>query len=225
MLAAAEAASPQAHEALETLCRSYWYPLYVYVRRRGHSPEDAQDFTQEFFNRLLSKNQLASVDRDKGRFRSWLLGVMNHFLAHEWEKSRARKRGGGQSTFSLDAMDAEERYRVEPVDHATPEKLFNRRWALMVLSHATDRLRAEYQAAGKSTAYDTLKGFLFNGENPTSYLEAAQQLELTEGAVKTAIHRLRRRYQELVRDVVAQTVTSPGETDDEIRHLLAAVRG
>src|SRR5262245_58956883 len=160
VLRAGDHASPQAAAALETLCRTYWYPLYAYVRKRGHGPDDAKDLTQEFFGRLLAKSQLTTVDRRKGKFRSWLLGVMNHFLAHEWEKARAEKRGGGQSVFSLDELAAEERYRLEPAEDCAAEKMFDRRWALTVLDQAATRLRDEYTEAGKDEHYTWLKDFV-----------------------------------------------------------------
>lgn len=225
VLAAGSGSSPEADAALERLCRAYWYPLYAYARRKGHSPEDAQDFTQEFFSRLLSKNQLAGVDRRKGKFRSWLLGVMNHFLAHEWEKSRAQKRGGGQPTFSLDELTPEDRYRLEPADDVSPQTIFDRRWALVVLSRAAERLRAEQEASGRNTTYDCLKQFVSGDGGAPTYAEAARQLGLTEGGAKAAVHRLRQRYQELIREEIAHTVTNAAEVDEEIRYLLAVMRG
>ena len=225
VLSAGDNRSLQASAALDKLCRSYWYPLYAYVRRRGHDPESAKELTQEFFALLLSKGLLAGVDPTKGKFRSWLLGVMNHFLAHEWARMRAQKRGGGQPMFSLDETTAEERYRLEPVDESTPEKIFDCRWAFTVLDQAAARLRGEHEAAGKGDLYSTLKSFVSAEAAPVSYEEAARRLGLSQGAVKSAIHRLRQRYQELIRDEIAQTVTGATEIDDEIRYLLAVVRG
>jgi RNA polymerase sigma-70 factor (ECF subfamily) len=225
VLAAGDTQSPQAGAALDNLCRGYWYPLYAYVRRRGHDAEAARELTQEFFALLLGKRLLAGVDPTKGKFRSWLLGVMNHFLAHEWAKVRAQKRGGGQPVFSLDETDAEERYRLEPADEATPEKIFDRRWAFTVLEQAAARLRREHESAGKADLYSCLKGFVSAETAPVSYEEAARHLGLSQGAVKSAIHRLRQRYQELIRNEIAQTVTSGSEIDEEIRHLLAVIRG
>jgi RNA polymerase sigma-70 factor (ECF subfamily) len=225
VLAAGDTQSPKGDAALDNLCQGYWYPLYAYVRRRGHDAETARDLTQEFFAQLLSKRLLAGVDPTKGRFRSWLLGVMNHFLAHEWAKVRAQKRGGGQRAFSLDEVDAEKRYGLEPADEATPETIFDRRWAFTVLNGAAARLRDEYKTAGKMDFYSSLKGFVSTDGASVSYEEAARHLGLSQSAVKSAIHRLRQRYQELIRDEIAQTVTSVTEIDEEIRYLLAVIRG
>ena len=225
VLAAGDDESPQAPQALEQLGRAYWYPLYVYVRRRGHPPEDAQDLTQEFFAQLLAKRLLAGVDPRKGKFRSWLLGVMNHFLAHEWARVRAQKRGGGRSLFSWDEAEAEDRYRLEPIDERSPETIFDRRWALTVLDQAAGRLREEFESAGKGQLYATLKDFVSTEGTTLNYEEAAQRLGLSESAVKSAIHRLRQRYQELVREAIAQTVSTATEVDEEILYLLAVIRG
>ena len=225
VLNAGDSVSPQAGAALNDLCKSYWYPLYAYVRRRGDSPETAKDLTQEFFAQLLAKRLLAGVDPNKGRFRSWLLGVMNHFLAHEWSKVTAQKRGGGRAIFSLDETDPEDRYRLEPIDERNPEKIFERRWALTLLDRAARRLREEYTAAGKDILYTGLKDFVSTDGTAVSYDEAALLLGLSTSAVKSAIHRLRQRYQELVRDEIAQTVSSAAEVDEEIRYLLAVIRG
>lgn len=225
VLNAGDSGSPQAGAALDNLCRNYWYPLYAYVRRRGHDAETARDLTQEFFAQLLSKRLLAGVDPTKGRFRSWLLGVMNHFLAHEWARVHAQKRGAGQPAFSLDDIDAEQRYRLEPANEATPETIFDRRWAFTVLDQAAARLRREYEVAGKTDFYSSLKGFVSADGAPVSYEEAARHLGLSQSAVKSSIHRLRQRYQELIRDEIAQTVTSVTEIDEEIRYLLAVIRG
>jgi RNA polymerase sigma factor (sigma-70 family) len=225
VLSAGKSASPEAESAMNELCKSYWYPLYSYVRRKGHDADESKDLTQEFFAQLLAKSLLASVDRNKGKFRSWLLGVMNHFLAHEWAKARAQKRGGGLPVFSLDETDPEERYRHEPADNTTPENLFDRRWALTLMERAGARLRAEYEAAGKNEVYACLKGFVSIEGTDFSYDDAAQRLGLTTSAVKSAIHRLRHRYQELVREEIAQTVSTAAEVDDEIKYLLTVLRG
>jgi DNA-directed RNA polymerase specialized sigma24 family protein len=225
VLAAGDGDSPQSSAALENLCRAYWYPLYAYVRRRGNEAESAKELTQEFFALLLAKGLLSGVDPTKGKFRSWLLGVMNHFLAHEWAKVRAQKRGGGQALFSLDEAQAEERYRFEPVEHVTPETIFDRRWAFTVLERSATRLREEYQSAGKAELYARLKGFVSMEGGQVSYEEAAVNLGMSGSGVKSAIHRLRQRYQELIRDEIAQTVPSAGEVDEEIRYLLAVIRG
>jgi RNA polymerase sigma factor (sigma-70 family) len=225
VLSAGDTSSPQAGAALEDLCKTYWYPLYAYVRRRGHDAEAAKELTQEFFALLLGKRLLAGVDPTRGKFRSWLLGVMNHFLAHEWARSRAQKRGGGQPVFSLDEARAEERYELEPIDESTPEKIFDRRWALTVLDQAAVRLRGEYEGARKGEVYGSLKGFVSADGDPVSYEQAAQLLGISQSAVKSAIHRLRQRYQELIREEISQTVTTEAEVDEEIRYLLAVIRG
>ena len=225
VLSARDSVSPHAGAALDQLCRSYWYPLYAYVRRKGNDSEAARDLTQEFFAQLLAKRLLAGVDRNKGKFRSWLLGVMNHFLAHEWAKATAQKRGGGVPVFSLDETDAEDRYRHEPADNASPEKLFDRRWAFTLLERAAARLRDEYEATEKSAIYNALKAFVSADGTALSYEEAAQQLGLSTSATKSAIHRLRQRYQEVIREEIAQTVSTATEIDEEIRYLLAVIRG
>ncbi len=221
---AADSESPHALASLESLCRTYWFPLYAYVRRRGHSPEDAKDLTQGFFAQLLEKKQLARVDRRKGKFRSWLLGVMNHHLAHEWEKDQAQKRGGGQRLISWDDELADRRYRAEPQAASSPEKAFDRGWALTVLQQARERLRSEYEESGREAVYRELKPFISADEDAISGLEAAARLNMSESGVKTAVHRLRRRYHELVREEIGQTVTHAGEIDEEIRYLLAVMR-
>ncbi len=225
MLSAGDADSPFAREALAEFCRLYWYPLYAYVRRRGYDPFSAKDLTQEFFAQLLEKRWLAELDPTKGKCRSWLLGVMNHFLAHEWAKTKAERRGGGQFVFSLDEEGAEERYQLEPAEQCTPETLFDRRWALALLQEAAGRLRREYEAGGKVELFEGIKGFVSLDGTSMSYQQAAERLKLTSGAVKSAVHRLRQRYQELVRSEIARTVGTSAEVDEELSDLLAAVRG
>ena len=215
----------QKSEALEQLCRTYWYPLYAYIRRRGHGPEDAQDLTQEFFARLLRKNYPAQADRAKGKFRSFLLLTLNHFLADEFDRGTARKRGGGQVFIPLDVETAEGRYVREPADHLSPEKLFERRWAQSILENALVRLRQEYGAETQPDAYAVLKGFEPGEQLSLSYLEAAARLGISESALKARIHRLRQRHRELVREEIARTVCTASEVDEELRHLLAVLRG
>lgn len=212
-------------DALDELCQSYWYPLYAYVRRHGYDATVAKDLTQEFFAQLLGKQLLAGVDPSKGSFRSWLLGVMNHFLAHEWAKNHAQKRGGGRHVVSLDQLQAEERYALEPMEKFTPEKIFERRWAFAVLDRAAAVLRQEYEAAGKGDLYLTIKQFVSMDGTTLSYDEAARSAGVSPMAVKSAIHRLRQRYQELIRAEIARTVGSVAEVDEELRYLLAAIRG
>jgi len=224
VLTAGHGSSPQAGRALEELCLTYWYPLYAYVRRRGHSPHEAEDLTQEFFARLLARNYLADVDREKGKFRSFLLASLKHFLANEWDRARAAKRGGGQPHLSLDVETAETRYRSEPVDDLTPEKLLERQWALALLDQVLTRLQAEFVADGKEKQFDELKVWLTEGKGATSYAAMAARLGTTEGAAKVAVHRLRRRYRELLREEISHTVATPAEIEEEIRHLFAAFR-
>jgi RNA polymerase sigma-70 factor (ECF subfamily) len=216
--------SSQALIAIEKLARAYWYPLYAYVRRKGHDAHAAEDLTQEFFARVISRNFFARVDRTKGRFRSWLLGAMNHFLAHEWEKARTQKRGGGTTLIPLDEAQANERYERQLAVESAPEKLYDQQWALTLLERAATRLRASYVADGRPEVYDCLKAFVSGEGAAPSYAEAALQLGITESAVKSAIHRLRQRFHELVREEVAQTVCTPSDLDDELRYLLAIVR-
>jgi RNA polymerase sigma-70 factor (ECF subfamily) len=223
VLAAGQPGSSQAGAALEALCRSYWYPLYAYLRRRGFSPADAQDLTQGFFTRLLQKNLPAQADRAKGKFRSFLLMTLDHFLADERERRSAGKRGGGQVLLSLDAEAPEERYRLEPVDEATPEKLFERRWAQTILDQALTRLRDEYATAGKADTYAVLQAFGPGKQKTLSYTEAAGRLGVTESALKSIIHRMRQRHRDLVREVIAQTVTTASEVDEELHHLIAVI--
>jgi RNA polymerase sigma-70 factor (ECF subfamily) len=223
VLTASRQTSPQATEALEKLCRAYWYPLYAYVRRQGYGPNDAQDLTQGFFTRLLQKNYLAQADRQKGRFRSFLLATLKHFLSDERDKAKAQKRGGGQALISLDEQTAENRYRVEPPDVMSAEKLFERRWALTLLEQARARLREEYVAVGKTEFYDELKILETGEKSMVTYAELAVRLGTTESAIKSAVPRLRRRYAELVREEVAHTVNSPSEIDEEIRYLIAVI--
>jgi RNA polymerase sigma-70 factor (ECF subfamily) len=223
VLAAGDTRSPDQAQALEKLCRAYWYPLYVYVRRHGHSPEDAQDLTQEFFARLLAKNYLRQVAPHKGRFRSFLIAALKHFLANEWDKARTLKRGGDASFLSLDEANTEARYALEPADTLSGEKLFARRWALTVLEQVLARLRADYVAAGKDVLFERLKGCLTGEENMAPYAQLARELQMTEGAIKVAVHRLRERYGALLRAEIAQTVDRSEDVDEELRYLLSAV--
>ena len=223
VLAAGEVQSPQAAQALETLCRAYWYPLYAYIRRRGYAPEDAQDLTQEFFARLLQRNYPAQADRTKGKFRSFLLLTLNHFLSDEQEWAAARKRGGGQVIVSLDGLNPEDRYRLEIADELDPEKLFERRWAQTILDQALARLRAEFVADGKAEHYEILKAFEPGEQKTTSYAEAADRLGVSESAIKSLIHRLRQRHRELVREEIAQTVSTAAEIDEELHYLIAVI--
>jgi RNA polymerase sigma-70 factor (ECF subfamily) len=215
----------RARNALEKLCRSYWFPIYAFVRRQGHGPHDAQDLTQEFFARLLEKKQLAGVDPAKGRFRSFLLASLKHFLANEWDKAKAQKRGGGQILIPIDVATAETSCGFEPADHLTAERIFERRWALTLLEQVLRRLRAEYTRDGKENLFEQLKPTLTEVSRSVRYAEIAARLGTSEGAVKVAVHRLRQRYREVLRAEIADTVASPGEVEDEIRNLFAALAG
>lgn len=224
MLAAREDQFGGGHTALETLCRAYWYPLYAYVRRKGHDPHEAQDLTQGFFERFLSRNFLQSVDAGKGKFRSFLLASLNHYLANEWDRKQTQKRGGRNEIISLDAELAENRYDREPAHELSPEKLFERRWAHTVLDLVLQRLRADFDVAGQVKRFDALKGFLLDERGSVPFAEAAKELGMQEAAVKSAVHRMRKRFRELFREEIANTVATPAEIDEEIRHLILAMR-
>lgn len=210
--------------ALGELCQCYWRPLHAYVRWQGFSDDDAQDLTQEFFARLLGANTLGGVDRDKGKFRSFLLASLKHFLSNERDRAQTIKRGGQQTFVPLDAMSTETRYRVEPADNLSPDKAFERQWALTVLDQVLTRLRVEFAAAGKETLFETMKPFLTGDGKADSQATISARCGMSEGALKVAIHRLRRRYRELLREEIAQTVSSPDEIDEEMRALFAAFR-
>ena len=220
VLAAGQRSAPQADVALEELCRTYWYPLYAYVRRHGHSREDAEDLTQAFFARLLEKNYLEGITSDKGKFRAFLLVAVKRFLANEWDRASSQKRGGGLKPLSLDWQDADSRYQINPADNLTPDKLYDRAWALTMLERVITRLRDESSAEGKARLYEQLKTFLMVGKSEIPYAQAADALDLTEGAVRVAIHRLRRRYRELLRDEIAQTLSDPAQADEEMQALV-----
>ena len=217
--------SARAGPALARLCQTYWYPLYAYARRRGYRAHDAQDLTQDFFARLLDGRLLARADPGRGRFRSFLLASMNNFLANEWEKARAGKRGGGRPALSLDLAAAEQRYDLEPVDDATPDKAFDKQWALRLLEAVLTRLEQEYRREGKAALFALLKTSLTGARESQPYAELAASMGMSEGAIKVAVHRLRRRYRDLIREEIAQTVASPEEVDSEMRHLLEALGG
>lgn len=225
VLAAGGAESPAAQDALARLCQTYWYPLYAYVRRRGHSAADAQDLTQEFFARLLARNWIATADQGKGRFRSFLLGAMNHFLADEWDKARAQKRGGGQAPLPLELDTAETSFSREPVDPTTAEQLFERRWALTLLNIVVNRLQGEYEAEGRGKLFAQLHPCLVGERTALPYAELAAQAGVSEGTIKAAVHRLRQRYRQLLRAEITNTVGHSAEVEDELRHLLAVLAG
>ena len=215
--------SARYQQALETLCRTYWFPLYAYLRRHGYDAHQAEDCTQAFFTRLLEKHGLRLADPKRGKFRSFLLVALKHFLANEFDRARAQKRGGGQKVISLDFQSAESKYVLEPADQLSPEKLLNRAWALTVLDRTMARLQAESTGTKKPELFDHLKVYLTAKKGSIPYRDAAGELAMTEGAVKVAVYRLRRRYRELLRDEIAQTVTSEDQIDEEIRDLFAAL--
>ncbi|MEX0610757.1 MAG: sigma factor [Pirellulales bacterium] len=223
VLAAGQRGSADAADALAKLCTAYWYPLYAYVRRQGLDAETAQDLTQEFFARLLEKNYLAQADRARGSFRAFLLTAMKHFLANEWDRVRAKKRGGGQRPISLDLAAAENRYRAEPLDELSPDRIFERRWALTLLEQTLCRLRQRYENAGKLDVFERLKVFLTGSETQLPYTKIGAEWRTSEGAVKVAVYRMRRRYRDLLRAEIAQTVSSPAEIEEEIRDLFTAL--
>ncbi|HZR20421.1 MAG TPA: ECF-type sigma factor [Verrucomicrobiae bacterium] len=223
VLSAGEAESSAGQRALAWLCETYWYPLYVYVRRQGYGPDDAQDLTQEFFCRLLEKNYLRSIDRQKGKFRSFLLAAMEHFLAKHWRDSHRLKRGGGHLILSLDERGAEECYQMEPFAGLTAEHLYERRWALTLIEQALRRLRQEFAAADRSALLEALQPFLSADRADLTYAQVGSRLDMSEGAVKVAVHRLRARYGELVREEIGKTVASPEEVDQELRYLIEVI--
>ncbi|NOS72894.1 MAG: sigma-70 family RNA polymerase sigma factor [Verrucomicrobia bacterium] len=222
MLAATRSDTTHARDALSKLCQTYWPPLYAYVRRRGCSPEDAQDLTQGFFAHLLEHKAVATVNRDKGRFRSFLLASMNHFLSDEWDKARAQKRGGGK-VISLDTQSSESWLSWQPSETLTPEKAFELRWAITLLEQVYRQLEEEHRRQGKSPLFDALRTTLAGPGNSAPYAELALQLGMNEGAVKVAVHRLRQRYRALLRETIAATVGSEGEVEEEMRDLLRIV--
>ena len=223
VLAARDEPSAAGREALGALCERYWYPLYACVRASGHDAEASRDLTQEFFAGLLEKDFLHSVHPEAGRFRSFLLASLRHFLSHERDKERALKRGGGSALVSLDTGTAEDRFAREPADRLTPEQVFERRWALTVLDHALDRLRLELEARGEHARFRRLRQYLTGEEPHPSYDEVAAELGMTEAAVKAAVHRLRHQLGRLLREEIAETVARADEVDDEVRYLLRTV--
>lgn len=223
VLAAGGLDTQDARAALETLCRIYWPPLYAYVRGRGFSPEDARDLTQTFFERLLERRGITSVDRAKGRFRSFLLACMNHFLSDEWDKARALKRGG-EDLIVVELEDAEAWFDMSASESLTPERAYERRWAVTLLEQVYRKLQAEHERQGKIQLFTVLRGTLA-GKTDEPYAALGARLNLSEGAVKVAAHRLRKRYRELLRETIAETVSTPEEVEDELRYLFQVVQG
>jgi RNA polymerase sigma factor (sigma-70 family) len=220
----AQGESPAAQEALEKLCRIYWRPIYSFVQRQGVRPEEAEDLTQGFFADLLEHRSLTAVRKEKGRFRSYLLGALKYFLADERRRAMAIKRGKGQRLVPLDELNADERTEMEPADPVTAEQIYERRWASTLLERVLSRSKDEYGAAGNAALFDCLKQLLPDEPGAPSQAEIAAQLGMTENAVRQAFHRFRQRYQLLLREEIAQTVATPGDVDDELRHLIAIVR-
>jgi len=221
--AAAKTSSPKYKEALGTLCQTYWFPLYAFLRRHGHNSNQAEEYTQAFFTRLLEKRGLRLADSKRGKFRSFLLAALKNFLADERDRSRAKKRGGGHTILSLDFENAENQYTLQPAQQLPPEKLFERSWALTVLERTMARLQDEFCSAKKRKVFDQLKVYLTVKKDSIPYRQVADKLKMTQGAVKVAVHRLRHRYRELLRDEIAQTVATEEQIDEEIRDLFAAL--
>ena len=220
---AAQNSAEQNAEALEDLCRAYWAPVYAFLRKKGCDTHRAEDLTQGFFEKLLAKNYLSSVDRDKGKFRTFLLTAVTAFAANEWDRAQRQKRGGGVTFVSLQPGEAEDRCPVEPATDLTPDRLFERRWAETVLEHVMERLAQEYAAAGYQQRFEVLKVFLVDARGAIPFGDAARQVGLSEAAVKSFVHRLRNRYREILREEIAETVDDPREIDGEIRHMLTAL--
>ena len=215
----------RARAALEKLCETYWYPLYAHVRRRGHPPEDAKDLTQAFFLRLLEQQSLANANPELGRFRSFLLGALNHFLISEWKKARTKRHGGGRPMLSLDWAAAERRFDLEPADYTTPDKAFDKQWATALLEAVLRQLEKEYQCEGRWELFQALKQTLTGSRESQPYASLAGQVGLNEGALRVAVHRLRKRYRALLRAEIAHTVTSPEEVKEELTHLFRTMAG
>jgi len=222
----AAASSPaDASDALARLCETYWHPVYAFIRRNGHDPDKAQDLTQEFFARLIEKNYLEDVDRRRGRFRSFLLTSVKHFLANQWDRDQALKRGGGRPAVSFDAVEAEEWYIPAVRGDVTPETLFERRWAVSLLERVMMRLRSEYASAGKQEQFASMEMFLEPDSNDARYEEVAARMGISAGALRMAVLRMRRRYRSLLREEIADTVAAPDEIDEEIKFLASTLSG
>jgi RNA polymerase sigma-70 factor (ECF subfamily) len=222
VLAAGRGRTPQADRALEELCRAYWFPLYAYVRRRGYAREDAEDSVQAFFARFLARNYLAGLSAERGRFRAFLLASLKNFLANEWKKSRRLKRGGGETVLSLDWETADTKFQVAATNEPSPDQAFDREWAVALLAQVIERLRAECVAEGRGGQFEQLKVFLTAGKGAVPHAAVAKALGLEEGAVRVAVHRLRKRYRELLRDEIAHTLADPAQVDEEMRALFSA---
>jgi RNA polymerase sigma factor (sigma-70 family) len=224
VLEAVDQTSPDANQALEVLCQSYWYPLYAFARKRGHNQDDAADLTQEFFSRLMDRSLLQSADPARGRFRSFLLTIFQRFLARQYHEARAEKRGGKWTRIEFDPDSSESRYIQSSASEQVPEHLFDREWALTLLTQVLEQLEAEYSSKGKSDFFNSCRPFLI-GTSSSDYATLARQLNMSEGAMRVAIHRMRDRYRDLLRQTVATTVSSPQEIDEELADLRRALRG
>jgi len=224
VLAAGQNSEPSALAALERLCRTYWFPLYAFARRQGNSPEDAQDLTQDFFARLLEKNHLAKADPDRGRFRTFLLRSMKNFQVNEWKRAGRLKRGGGLEFLSIDPNTAEDRYAAEAPDEFNPDAEYEMHWAVTLVEQVLTALRQEFNAADKARLFEELRGFIWGDKSTASYAEIAGHLNLSEGNVKVAVHRLRQRFRELLRAEVAHTVARPEDIDGELRYLISVLK-
>jgi RNA polymerase sigma-70 factor (ECF subfamily) len=221
VLSAGNKSESVAQPALEELCRTYWFPLYAYVRRQGVSPEDAKDLTQAFFERFLQRGYFAHADPERGRFRAYLLTCMKRFLAEEWRRTNRQKRGAGVVFVQIETEDAEGRYTAAPPTELSPDRLYDRHWAEAILERTTARLMRDYEKTGRAAVCSQLQQFLWGGQREIAYGELGAKLGMSEGAVKVAVHRLRQRFRDLVREEVAGTVQTPEEVDGEIKHLLA----
>jgi RNA polymerase sigma-70 factor (ECF subfamily) len=222
VLAAGKRSTPQSARALEELCRTYWFPLYAYVRRRGHTKEDAEDLTQAFFARFLKKNYLTGLSTERGRFRAFLLASLKHFLINEWDKARRQKRGGGVTLLSLGWQTADTQFQIAATNEPSPDKAFDREWAVALLAKVIERLQIECEADGQAKQFAELKVFLTAGKGELSHADAAKALDMDEGAVRVAVHRLRKRYRQLLRDEIAQTLADSADVDEEMRALFGA---
>jgi RNA polymerase sigma-70 factor (ECF subfamily) len=225
VLAAGRKHTPESDVALEKLCATYWFPLYAYVRRRGHSREDAEDLTQAFFAAFLAKNYLDQVSAERGRFRAFLLASLKHFLSNESDKSQRQKRGGGAPHLSLDWNSADTQFQVAATTEKSPDQAFDREWAVALLGNVVERLEEESVAAGRARQFAELRIFLTVGKGAVPHAAAAEALGMDEGAVRVALHRLRKRYRELLRDEIAQTLTDASDLDEEMRALIGAFAG
>jgi RNA polymerase sigma-70 factor (ECF subfamily) len=224
VLEAGQKDAPGAEKALERLCQTYWYPLYVFIRRKGHPPHDAQDLTQEFFARFLEKNYVSLADQSRGKFRTFLLRSLEHFLINEWTKAQTAKRGGPHKTLSWDEQEAERRFSAEAVDGIPPDKAFEKRWAMSLLDEVMAQLGTEFSGTDKRRLYEALKGSVMGDQSTVSYQEIGASQGMAEGAVKVAAHRMRQRYRELLRAEVGRTVATSAEVDEELRYLAGVLR-